>query len=176
MFDIDRALRGNVFNEFHGSRWIEPDSLLAVTYRQGVMVSGKNRWESSKLQLYTLRFGEEGFFDSRLIFESDSLVPCGTILYRPEDSLLFFSYLPFTSRNGGDIHCDAYQTPGRQIVAGKWGSEPFTPAPEPLDTAGLLFELSYWENRFNDGSISMTRGSICFGQQPTFRCVWGDDL
>jgi hypothetical protein len=164
----------NVHKTFEASRWIEPDSLLAVVYRRAVHVSGEG-WQESKVRLYTIRLGEEGFHDSRLIFESDSMVSCGRLIYQPEDSLLAFSYLRFESRNGGRVDCDYRENPDRQILAGKWGRESFTPAPEPVDTDGLLSTLSDWHSH-NDGKIDMHGTSICFGEYPTSRCVRREDL
>ena len=157
---------------FQGSRWIKTDSLMALTFSRAEYKSGK--YVSSRIELYTLELDADGFTNSQLLFAGDSMVPCGRLIYRASDSLLAFSYLPFTSGNGGDVNCDIHQRPGRRIFAGTWGRSPFTPAWAPVDTAALLTELS--QSGSHDGRVSPYGSSLCVGDVPDSPCIFEDDL
>jgi hypothetical protein len=77
-----------------------------------------------------------------MLYHDDNAVPCGELEYRPDDSLLFFSYLVADGRNGILRH-DCGTDSLKRLALGKLTDNRWLPVVgDSVDTAHYLSLLS----------------------------------
>jgi hypothetical protein len=137
--------------EYNAARWVKPDTLLAYIFHH-FQVEGSggslgrpeyNSYPYSKVTLYQIGLDSNGLHSQTLLYHHGNAVPCGELVYRPEDSLLFFSYLVADGLNGIRRHnCGANDTL-KKLALGRLANNRWLPVTNSsLDTAHFLSLLT----------------------------------
>jgi hypothetical protein len=152
--------------EISAARWVAKDSsLVYILHDFKVGESGgslgrpdHNDYPYNRLSLYWIELGPKGLRNEIRLNYDPNAVPCDELIYRPQDSLLFYSYLVADGLNGINRHFCGDTT--RTLAIGKLkesisGSKRWIPLTGPVDTA-LYLNLLRQGRLFPDLGIEIT--------------------
>lgn len=95
--------------EFNSADWISRDQEVLYIYHTFLghndgIVRPTSVYSASGIKVYRRAIGKDGFGPAVLVYQADSLLPCGELVYRPSDSTVFLSYKIMDRHNVSDRH------------------------------------------------------------------------
>ena len=147
--------------EYNAARWIVPDtSLVYLFHHFQVGAEGgsigrpeRNNYPYSRVTLFRIRVGEETLVDRVELHHDPEAVPCGELEYRPDDSLLFYSYLVPDGYNGISRHSCGPDDTNKRLALGKLDGDRWIPAIDSVDTASYFAALTLGLEQPEDGLV-----------------------
>ena len=164
----------------HSNQWIGDSVLLYSTLttpwerKDHMLAPSRLHRFNTTLRVYRTKAGSGQCATKQLVMEMDSILPCEALLYRAEDSLAYFSYLPLNDR-GASLPLNSFPSACYYALTGDtlrlFAFKPWQESPGSiagtLDTAALLANLKD-ASPYGLFEFSVDSGAIC---PPGCECI-----
>jgi hypothetical protein len=161
--------------EINTSDWIRKDKELVYIrhtfsgFNDG-LIRSTSKYNSSRIEILERKL-ENGVFSGPVkLLDFDSTTPCGEMVYRPADSLIYFSYAYQDLYNGIDRHyCDGSTSNNSykvRLKIMKWNDGSAAEFKAEVDTIAFLEELkkSRFHGERNGIAIDSLFETLCVGK------------
>jgi hypothetical protein len=164
------AVQDQTVTEINAAEWLDRDREFAYihhtfTGHNDGIVRPTSVYSASGIDIYRRAVEADGIGERELLYRKDAVLPCGEMLYRPDDASLFLSYKEMDRHNVLQRHYCGDEGDGKKILKLRLEDGTWNPV-ELAETDSLIGrELESSRNRSAEKGLAIDSvyESLCIG-------------